>query len=190
MKKELMTFWDGGAIKVGERYDPKNVSILLFEDDEWKQFLTENDCQFSSFIVEKVGINWYTVIYSENGERYESRFGIVGKQEFISNDYPLEIYVMVDGNKLDLTESFRPWFYTDDFGYSISWNTFLNVVRTNNFGDNDYYLTAPKKSGVYQKYATEWIINISDDQSTLKSMIQKIHSEEEDENEESVDTSS
>lgn len=182
----LFTWYEGPDIEVGKTFDKDNVVIYLCPKDEDRirlHYYTEGIIMEVSEITE-VGDNWYEVTFVRNGHRFTSRYPVPG---VIYKDYENPEfrvwYVVKDSlpgmpEEIDLTEDFRPYF-TFRNQLVITWDQFLKRIYDYVHKDFTPYfgmfgITAPKGTGLYNKYASTWHVYCFDDH-TLKAEIFKLY---------------
>lgn len=183
---ELLAWYEGPDIEVGKSFDKEHVVIYLCIPDEDRirlHYYTEGIIMNVSAVTE-VGDNWYNITLDKDGYRLTAKYSVSG---VIYKDYPnpdFKVWYIPKESlsgvpeEIDLTERFRPYF-TFMNQMVITWEQFLKCVYDFEHTDlTPYYgmfgLTAPKETGLYNKYASTWHIYCFDDH-TLKAEIYKIY---------------
>ena len=176
----LRCWYEGDKIEVGKTYKYENVpTFLVFPNGDLKR-LRVLDLEFSNNYVEKEGWNWYTVIYRTS---YYTLSGIFAVPGYIPIKHPdldfMVKYIDIQNNyrEIDYTEKFRPKFTFDNI-FIISWKQFLEEVNELMLYGL-YILTAPKLTGLSNKYDQDWEV-LCINKNTLKANIIKTYSKEED----------
>ena len=162
--RELDIIYDGKDIEVGKNYNKKDVVIFLWTDKNHKKQIDPEKCEFSSTVVAKDGINWYTITYTDNFIKYRGKLHVKGYvvPKYVNNEF--KIWHIEEGNSLkDCTEDFLEYLWVEDLQkVMISWESFLKLVKQLNlFGLFKMY--APKNTGLLVKYDTLWRVYCNED---------------------------
>lgn len=174
----INVWYEGFDVKVGHQFDKDNVVIMLIIPNGDQKRLKYTEVEFSNTIVEKEGWNWYTITYHSEYKTYRQQFPVKG---YIPIEYPnLKFNVVyIDENKqeIDFTEKFKEKFMLDGV-LIISWSKFLvEVNELMLYGL--YILTAPKLSGLSNRYDQKWEV-LCINKNTIKATVIKTYFKEED----------
>lgn len=174
----INVWYEGLDVKVGEQFEKDNVVIMLILPNGDEERINCKNAQFLNTVVEKEGINWYTVICYINHTIYQRKFSVNGYIPVEHPDLDFSVYYIDKHNqKIDYTGKFKDKF-TFDGVFIITWEKFLEEVNSlNKYGL--YILTAPKLTGLSNQYDQEWEV-ICKDKYTLKANVSKTYREEED----------
>lgn len=183
---KLLAWYEGPDIEVGNLFNKNHVVVYLCPPDEDRirlHYYSEGIIMDISEITH-VGDNWYEVVFIKNGYKFTAKYPVPGViyKEYPNPDFKVW-YVIKDSlpgmpEEIDLTEDFRPYF-TFREQFVISWEQFLKRVYDYAHRDFTPYfgmfgITAPKGTGLYNKYASTWHVYCFDDH-TLKAEIFKLY---------------
>lgn len=181
----LKAWYEGPSIEVGEQYVLPNVVIYICQPGKDRIRLLYNDAGVimdRDTVVRQKGPNYYTVQYINQRINIRTQYivpGIVSK-EFPDHGFKVLYIVKGTFEEIDLTNDFRPYFTFQD-NFVITWQQFLNRLIDYAKDGTPYFgmfrVVAPKRTGLYNKYASEWHVYCFDD-FNLKAEIYKIYSDE------------
>lgn len=181
---KLITWYEGPDIIVGNNYDITDVVIYIYQPYQDRirlQYTDSNVIMESNITVFKEGTNHYKIRFLKNIIDLEDEYIVPG---IIPDEYPDKefqvFYIVKDSLKeIDLTEQFRPYF-TFHNTLIIEWRHFLDRVIDFEKEGIPYFgmfrLIAPKQTGLFNKYATEWHVYCYHDYD-LRAEIFKIYSD-------------
>lgn len=176
----LNVWYEGAKIEVGKSYDPNDVIIYLVHPDGTRKRIPWGHCQIDSYLVDKEGLNWFTVTYTNEFEQISQEFPIEGiiYKDYIDLGFKV-LYITDKKEQQNLTEDFKKSLM---FGNTLvlDWTQFLMVVNhLQKYGL--YIVTVPKLSGLSNRYDMDWEV-LCIDSTTLKANVKKIYNEEEQNN--------
>lgn len=177
----LNVWYEGLPVKVGDEYNLNNVFIYLItkyaDGRENRIPLDYKKVSFNSRIIYKEGWNFFTVSYTIKYITITQTLAVKGYIPFEHEEVKFKVvYIDKEHNneEVDYTKDFYNGIIIDGH-LCITWNAVLNVIiNLNKYGE--YILTAPKKTGLSNEYATDWFIRCYD-KHRLKATIQKIYKE-------------
>lgn len=181
----LKAWYEGPDIIVGEEYNLEHVVIYICQPGKDRIRLLYNDSGVimdSGLVVPKEGLNFYTVQYVNRKINVKTKYFVPGiiPKEFPDGDFQVLYIVKGTFEEIDLTDDFRPYF-TYHGNFVITWQQFLNCLIDYAKDGTPYFgmfrVTAPKRTGLLNKYASEWHVYCFDD-FNLKAEIFKIYSDE------------
>lgn len=165
--------YHGAPVLVGERYDPKDLHAHLICSD--KEFIDVRsiDYTINDNLITHTGQNSFCATYIWNGKTFIDYFTVYGytNKRYIDKEFQV-FYIHDNLYEEDVTDFCYPLFYDE-----ILDKIYITMNRlNNNLYKGKYRMILPQNSGMYYKYATEWII-IKDD-FNVKTTLIKIYNEE------------
>ena len=104
----INVWYEGLDVKVGEQFEKDNVVIMLILPNGDEERIDCKNAQFLNTVVEKEGINWYTVICYINHTIYQRKFSVNGYIPVEHPDLDFSVYYIDKHNqKIDYTEKFK-----------------------------------------------------------------------------------
>lgn len=171
----LDAYWDGGILDINEIYDVETVCAEMHYSRYVIRRVDSKKCQYSGDRTYKDGANEFGIAYMENNQTFKTKFYIYAEPDTIFQDKELSItHLNKDGKWEDVADFFKYEFKRPDGdGVTVSWNGFLKVCQVNNL-TGKFKVTAPQRSGLINKYASDWLVLVD---GNLKATPIKIHTE-------------
>ena len=172
-KLHINAWYEGFDIQINNSYSVSDVVVMLIIPNGDQKRLNVIDLQFSNTLVEKEGWNWYTVTYQNNFKTYKQKFAVKGYIPNYSPDLDFKVvYIDENNQEIDYTDKFKEAFNLEG-NMIITWKNFLiEVNELMLYGL--YRLTAPKRTGLSNKYDQEWEV-LCIDKNTLRSHVLKTY---------------
>ena len=169
----INAWYEGFDIQINNSYSVNDVVVMLIIPNGDQKRLNVIDLQFSNTLVEKEGWNWYTVTYQNNFKTYKQKFAVKGYIPNYSPDLDFKVvYIDENNQEIDYTDKFKEAFNLEG-NMIITWKNFLiEVNELMLYGL--YRLTAPKRTGLSNKYDQEWEV-LCIDKNTLRSHVLKTY---------------
>lgn len=167
---DLHALYLGPPVLVGTKYDTSKLHVDLKLKNGTIKVLNLGEYSVSDVQVNHVRNNIYEVHYAG----LKDKFYVYGYKLKNTIDLDFKAFVIHNnGYEEDITDMFYELFY-DQHMQKI----YVTVSRMNKFlFESTYRLYLPKDSGLFKKYATEWIVN--KDENNINITLNKVFNEEE-----------